>query len=36
MGNGLFIHSSVRKKGVAVDSLSDTFYARSLVSARRS
>lgn len=36
MGNGLFIHSSVRNKGVAVDKISDPFYMRSLVAARRS
>ena len=36
MGNGLFIHSSVRNKGVAVDKISDPFFVRSLVAARRS
>lgn len=36
MGNGLFIHSSVRRGGVAVDNLSSGFFARTLVTARRS
>jgi cell wall-associated NlpC family hydrolase len=35
-GGGYFIHCSARKKGVAVDSLADDFFARSLVAARRS
>lgn len=36
MGNGLFIHSSVGRHGVAVDSISKPLFARSLVVARRS
>jgi cell wall-associated NlpC family hydrolase len=36
MGNGLFIHSSVRNKGVAVDKITEPFFLRSLVAARRS
>jgi len=36
IGNGLFIHASSRRGGVAVDNLTDGFYARSLVAARRS
>ncbi len=36
MGNGLFIHSSVSNRGVAVDSLLKAFYVKSLVAARRS
>ncbi len=36
MGNGLFIHSSIRNRGVAVDKISDPFFLRSLVAARRS
>jgi cell wall-associated NlpC family hydrolase len=36
MGNGLFIHSSVRRGGVAVDNLTSGFFARTLVAARRS
>ena len=35
-GNGYFIHSSVSRKGVGVDSLSSDYYWRSLVTARRS
>lgn len=35
-GNGYFIHCSARKKGVAIDALSQDFFARSLVAARRS
>lgn len=35
-GGGYFVHCSSRKRGVAVDSLSDAFFARSLVAARRS
>lgn len=35
-GGGYFVHCSSRKKGVAVDSLSDSFFARSLVAAKRS
>ena len=36
VGNGLFIHSSVRNRGVAVESISKPFYLNSLVAARRS
>ena len=36
MGRDLFIHSSVRRHGVAVDNLSSGFFARTFVSARRS
>lgn len=36
MGNGLFIHSSVRNRGVAVDSITKPFFMKSLVAARRS
>jgi len=36
MGNGLFIHSSSRRGGVAVDNLGAGFYSRTLVAARRS
>ena len=36
MGNGLFIHSSVSNRGVAVDSIAKPFYLNSLVAARRS
>ena len=36
MGNGLFIHSSVRNRGVAVDNIAKPFYLNSLVAARRS
>ena len=35
-GSGYFIHCSAKKKGVAVDSLANYFFARSLVAARRS
>ena len=35
-GNGYFIHCSARKGGVAIDSLATDFFARSLVTARRS
>lgn len=35
-GGGYFVHCSSRKRGVAVDNLSTTLYARSLVAARRS
>lgn len=35
MGNGLFIHSSVSRGGVAVDSIMKPFYLNSLVAARR-
>lgn len=35
-GDGYFVHCSSRKKGVAVDSLSDAFFAQSLVAVRRS
>lgn len=36
IGNGLFIHSSSSRQGVAIDSILSPFYARSLVAARRS
>jgi cell wall-associated NlpC family hydrolase len=36
IGNGLFIHSSSRRGGVAVDNLTTPFYARNLITARRS
>ena len=36
MGNGLFIHSSVTRGGVAVDNITKPFYMNSLVAARRS
>lgn len=36
MGNGLFIHSSISRGGVAVDKLAKPFFANSLVAARRS
>jgi cell wall-associated NlpC family hydrolase len=36
MGNGLFIHSSVSRGGVAVDKITSSFYINSLVAARRS
>jgi len=36
IGNGLFIHSSSSRQGVAIDSIHSPFYARSLVAARRS
>jgi len=36
MGNGLFIHASSRRGGVAVDNLGSGFFARTFVSARRS
>ena len=36
MGNGLFIHSSVSRGGVAVDNITKPFYMNSLVAARRS
>jgi hypothetical protein len=36
LGNGLFIHSSVTRHGVAVDSINKPLFARSLVVARRS
>lgn len=36
MGNGYFIHSSVRHGGVAVDALTSGFFSRTLVTARRS
>ena len=36
MGNGLFIHSSVSRHGVAVDSVLKPYYMNSLVAARRS
>ncbi len=35
-GGGYFIHCSASRKGVAVDSLTSGFFARSLVAARRS
>ncbi|NLN77143.1 MAG: C40 family peptidase [Armatimonadetes bacterium] len=35
-GDGYFVHCSSTHKGVAVDKLSDAFYARSLVAAKRS
>ncbi len=35
MGNGQFVHCTVRKNGVAVDSLSNDFYWNSLVVAKR-
>ena len=34
-GNGLFIHSSASRGGVAVDNVLDSFYVTSLVAARR-
>ncbi|MDO8683631.1 MAG: C40 family peptidase [Armatimonadota bacterium] len=36
IGNGLFIHASSRRGGVAVDNLASGFYGRTLISARRS
>jgi cell wall-associated NlpC family hydrolase len=36
MGNGYFIHSSSRRRGVAVDALTSGFFSRTLVAARRS
>jgi cell wall-associated NlpC family hydrolase len=36
MGNGYFIHSSSRRGGVAVDSLTSGLFSRALVAARRS
>ena len=36
MGNGLFVHSSASRGGVAVDSIAKPFYLNSLVAARRS
>jgi len=36
MGNGLFIHSSVSRGGVAVENITKPFYMNSLVAARRS
>lgn len=36
MGSGYFIHSSSSRGGVAVDSLTSGFFARTLVTARRS
>jgi len=36
MGNGLFIHSSVSRGGVAVDQITKPLYMNSLVAARRS
>jgi cell wall-associated NlpC family hydrolase len=36
IGNGLFIHSSVSRRGVAVDNITKPFYMNSLMAARRS
>jgi cell wall-associated NlpC family hydrolase len=35
IGNGLFIHSSASRGGVAVDNIMKPFYANALVTARR-
>ena len=36
IGNGYFIHSSVRNRGVAVDPITKSLFSRSLVTVRRS